>query len=106
MHDAWKKALDRRTSDPEGAITAAKTLLETVCKHIIDEVGKTYGDNDDLPKLYHIAAECLNLAPTQHTEPVFKSIEVLKHNPHSIQPANSPTLSEVTTARSAQPPVH
>ncbi len=32
VHEAWQKALDRRSSDPEGAITAAKTLLETVCK--------------------------------------------------------------------------
>lgn len=74
VHHAWQKALDRRASDPEGAITAAKTLLETVCKHIIDEAGGTYGENDDLPKLYNTAAECLNLAPTQHTEKVFKSI--------------------------------
>jgi len=74
VHHAWKKALDRRTADPEGAITAAKTLLETVCKHIIDEAGETYGENDDLPKLYSTAAECLNLAPNQHTEKIFKSI--------------------------------
>lgn len=75
VHHAWQKALDRRASDPEGAITAAKTLLETVCKHIIDETpGQSYGDNDDLPKLYAIAAECLNLAPSQHTEKMFKSI--------------------------------
>ena len=30
VHHAWQKALDRRVSDPEGAIKAAKTLLETV----------------------------------------------------------------------------
>jgi AbiJ-like protein/abortive infection Abi-like protein len=74
VHHAWQKALDRRVSDPEGAITAAKTLLETVCKHIIDNAGGSYGDNDDLPKLYATAAEHLNLAPSQHTETVFKSI--------------------------------
>jgi hypothetical protein len=74
VHHAWKKALDRRAADPEGAITAAKTLLETVCKHIIDEAGETYGGNDDLPKLYSIAAKCLNLAPSQHSEKIFKSI--------------------------------
>jgi hypothetical protein len=74
VHHAWQKALDRRVSDPEGAITAAKTLLETVCKHIIDEAEESYGDNDDLPKLYATAAACLQLAPTQHTETVFKSI--------------------------------
>lgn len=74
VHHAWQKALDRRGLDPDGAITAAKSLLETVCKHIIDAAGKTYGDADDLPKLYNTAAECLNLAPSQHSETVFRSI--------------------------------
>jgi hypothetical protein len=74
VHHAWSKALERRISDPEGAITAAKTLLETICKHILDEAGQDYGDNDDLPKLYNAAATTLQLAPTQHTEQVFKSI--------------------------------
>ena len=62
VHAAWKKALDRRITDPDGAITAAKTLVETVCKHIIDNAGGSYGDNGDLPKLYAAAAEHLNLA--------------------------------------------
>jgi hypothetical protein len=74
VHGAWQKALDRRTTDPEGAITAARTLLETACKHIIEETSQAYDANDDLPKLYHTAAECLNLAPNQHSEQVFKSI--------------------------------
>jgi hypothetical protein len=33
---AWQKALDRRRTDPEGAITAARTMLESVCKLILD----------------------------------------------------------------------
>lgn len=74
VHHAWQKALERRVADPEGAITAAKTLLETVCKHVIDNAGGKYGDNDDLPKLYATAGEHLKLAPSQHTETVFKAI--------------------------------
>ena len=74
VHEAWRKALERRTTDPEGAITAARTLMETVCKHILDASGATYGDNDDLPKLYGAASELLNLAPSQHSEPVFSQI--------------------------------
>lgn len=49
-------------------------MLETVCKHVIDEAGDQYGENDDLPKLYASAAGCLQLAPSQHSETVFKSI--------------------------------
>ncbi len=31
VHVVWVKALSRRATDPEGAITVARTLLETVC---------------------------------------------------------------------------
>ncbi len=73
VHAAWSKALDRRAADPEGAITSARTLLESVCKHILDDLGTEYGDAD-LPKLYKLAAEGMNLAPSQHTETVFRQI--------------------------------
>lgn len=71
---AWDKARARRHDDPEGAITAARTLLESVCKHILDESGVEYGDNADLPKLYGLTSKELNLAPSQHTEEAFKRI--------------------------------
>ena len=73
VHGIWSKALDRRESDPEGAITMARTLLETVCKHILDEVGVDYADAD-LPRLYRMTAESLSIAPSQHTEQVFRQI--------------------------------
>jgi hypothetical protein len=74
ISEAWQKSLDRRHEDPEGAITAARTLLETVCKHILDECGVEYGDGTDLPKLYGLTSKELNLAPSQHTEEAFKKI--------------------------------
>lgn len=73
VHNVWTKALDRRETDPEGAITTARTLLESVCKHILDEEGEQYGDAD-LPKLYRLVANALNIAPSQHTEQVFRQI--------------------------------
>ncbi|HIG74978.1 MAG TPA: abortive phage resistance protein [Bacteroidetes bacterium] len=71
---AWQKALARRFDDPDGAITSARTLLESVCKHILDEAGVVYNDKMDLPKLYHLTAEQLNMAPSQHEEKIFKQI--------------------------------
>lgn len=73
VHAAWEKALVRRNQDPEGAITAARTLLESVCKRILDEAEVAYGD-DDLPKLYRKVSNELNLSPSQHTEEVFRAI--------------------------------
>lgn len=74
VQSAWNKSLERRIDDPEGAITSARTLIESVCKHILDEESITYDDKQDLPKLYKQTAELLNLAPSQHTEDVFKQI--------------------------------
>lgn len=75
VHAAWTKAIERREADPEGAITAARTLLETVCKHILDESGVAYEKGrSDLPDLYRLVAKELNLAPSQHTQEVFKQI--------------------------------
>lgn len=74
VHAVWSKAIERRTRDPEGAITVARTLLETVTKRILDETGQTYSEKDDLPKLYGAAAKTLNLAPNQHSEEAIKAI--------------------------------
>lgn len=72
--EAWQKALERRATDAEGAITAARSLLESVCKHILDELEVAYNDSADLPNLYSQTAKQLNLSPSQHTESVFKQI--------------------------------
>ncbi|NEU12593.1 abortive infection family protein [Methylobacterium sp. BTF04] len=74
VHSVRAKALARRTSDPEGAITVARTLLETVCKHVLDDRGVAYAEKDDLPKLYGAVAKALRLAPDQHTEEPIKAI--------------------------------
>jgi abortive infection Abi-like protein len=71
---AWSKALERRTTDPEGAITAARTLLESVCKTILDDAGEDYDGRDDLPKLYRKAAESLTLAPSDYSDEQIKRI--------------------------------
>lgn len=52
---------------------AARTLLESVCKHILDDGGVEYPDDANLPKLWAMCAENLNLAPHQHQEKLFKA---------------------------------
>jgi len=74
VQSVWERALERRKSDPEGAITSARALIETVCKHILDDCKISYDDSGDLPKLYRLASEALKIAPSQHTEKVFKQI--------------------------------
>lgn len=75
VRSAWNKALERRSSDPEGAITVARTLLESVCKHILEEAGDaTHEATPDLNKLYKQTASILNLTKAQHEEVIFKQI--------------------------------
>jgi hypothetical protein len=74
VHQIWLKAIDRRETNPEGAITSARTLLETVCKHILDEHSQPYEAESALPRLYKMASKTLNIAPSQHSEPIFKQI--------------------------------
>jgi len=71
---AWIKALERRTEDPEGAITAARTLLEAVCKRILDDVGVTHTGKEDFSELYKMVAKQLRLAPEGYEEKNFKAI--------------------------------
>ncbi|MBL7706764.1 MAG: abortive infection family protein [Taibaiella sp.] len=71
---AWRKALDRMNEDPEAAITSARSLIELVCKHILDEKEVNYDDSIELPKLYKQTAGVLNLSPDQHSEQLFKQI--------------------------------
>lgn len=74
VHRAWSRAIERKNRDPEGAITAARTLLESVCKHILDERGVEYPKNVKLHQLYALTAKELNLSPDQHSEKIFKQI--------------------------------
>jgi len=72
--DCWTKIHLRRVSDPEGAITAARSLVEATCKYILEELGETYTDQDDLPRLYKKTASAMHLSPGQYNEQIFKQI--------------------------------
>lgn len=74
INELWTKAIERCVEDPEGAITAARSLLESVCKSILEDLGIGIDEKWDLPKLYNKVAEQLNLGPSQHTEEVFRQI--------------------------------
>jgi hypothetical protein len=58
---SWKRMLERSTTDPEGAITSARTTLESVCKQILDKKGIPYENDGDLGKLYKNTSNALNL---------------------------------------------
>jgi len=75
IHKIWSNALSRQDNDPEGAITLSRSMVESVCKHILDDRNISYNSkNIELSELYKLTATELNLAPEQHDEKIFKQI--------------------------------
>ena len=74
VHARWTAALDRRSDDPAGAITLARTLLEDVCRWLLHDLDIPAADQDDLPTLYRKLSKAIRLAPDDHSEQVFKQI--------------------------------
>lgn len=74
VHQRWTAALDRRSTNSEGAITLARTLLEDVLKWLLFDLNVAYDDKADLPALYRLLAKEFKLAPDAHTEEIFKRI--------------------------------
>lgn len=63
VHADFDRALTEAESDPADAITAACSTVESVCKCILDEMGKPYPSNKDIKGLVGEVAKHLNLSP-------------------------------------------
>lgn len=70
----WTKAKARLQNDPDGAITAARTMLESLCKIMISEQGGTYTNKDELPVLYKKAVVGIQITPGSQTEEEYKKL--------------------------------
>jgi hypothetical protein len=64
MTEYWNKATQRCVSDPEGSITNAKSLVESVCKYILEDRASPISNNQDLKDLYKQVSKCLDLDVT------------------------------------------
>ena len=62
VRDSLNKALSTVSSDPAGSITAARSLMEAACRHILAEFGVSDDGHGKLPKLYRDASARLGLA--------------------------------------------
>lgn len=70
----WQRTLNRLESDPEGAITAAKTLFESVCKLILDDNNVSYSNNDDLPQLYRKVTKTLEFSTDKQVNDIYRRV--------------------------------
>ena len=74
IRENWTIMLTRMENDPKGAITLARSLLESVCKHILDDLQESYTTHESLSLLYKKTAKSLKLSPEQHDDQVIKNI--------------------------------
>lgn len=81
IKSAWEKAIDRRVKDPDGALTTARTLIETVCKYILTELNIEFSENDDINNLYSLTSKALGISSSQdidkESKKVFGSINAI-----------------------------
>lgn len=67
-------AMNRTEKDANGAVTAAKSLLESTCKLLLDDMKIEYTLSEDIPSLFKKISTKLNLHPTQHPNDSLKKI--------------------------------
>ena len=63
VRENWQKAKYRVHRDPAGAITAARSLVEAACRHVLEERQVVAAAGVTLPNLYRLAARQLQLDP-------------------------------------------
>lgn len=79
---AWQRSLERVKSEPDSAITSAKTMLESLYKVLLDEQEVKYPETANLPKLQHLVMMELKFSPEQQTD---DNLRVIAGNIKSIQ---------------------
>jgi hypothetical protein len=65
----FDRALSQADADPADAITAACCTIESVCKCLLDEMGKPYPTDKDIKGLVGEVAKHLNLSPGREDLP-------------------------------------
>jgi hypothetical protein len=70
----WQDAQAALGVDPPDATTRASSLIETLCRHILDAKGKPLPNKEDIQHLYGAAARELALSPEQQTTTDLRAI--------------------------------
>jgi len=70
----WRAAQVKTSTDPETAVRAACTLLESVCKHILDDKREPYAADADLGVLFRSTRRILKLHADAGTDEILQRI--------------------------------
>ncbi|MHA0858093.1 abortive infection family protein [Paenibacillus sp. CMAA1364] len=70
----WDRAINQNNTDPEDAITAARSMLESTCKWLLNRLNISFTERDDLPQLYKKVANKLEFFADKDGERIVKQI--------------------------------
>ena len=70
----WEEAVDRVDADPNGALIAARRLLEATCRQVLDRTSHEISPSADLATLYNHASQALSVASSQQTQQTYKAL--------------------------------
>ena len=70
----FANAMERADHDANGAVTAAKSLLESTCKLLLDDMGEYYTKSQDMISLYGAISKRLELHPQKYADDGLKQI--------------------------------
>ncbi|MCW5797326.1 MAG: abortive infection family protein [Nitrospira sp.] len=65
VREQWLVATSRLTGSASSAVTAARTLLESTCKTVLDECGISADGSGDLTRLFNQTRDALGLKTSQ-----------------------------------------
>ena len=72
--DQWHRANSRLNTDSKSAITLASTLLESVCKHLLDDMNEQIPSDQSIQPLVKATAKALGLDPAEQNEPELRGM--------------------------------
>lgn len=70
----WREAQGAVYTKPERALTLACTLLETICKHILTDLGRELPADQSVSPLFRTTAKALQLDPSGQADPELKGV--------------------------------
>lgn len=83
LHDGIRRMEDAVADDPALAIGAAKDLIESICRTILDAKGQTVAKDPDLSELVKATTKILKLAPDDIPSAA-KGAELVKRTLHNL----------------------
>lgn len=72
--DDWRTAEGEILTDPASAITRACSLVETVCKHLLEKLGRSLPADKSIYPLFKTTAKELGLDPAEQANPELKGL--------------------------------